>query len=550
MKSLEFMNSTSLFIEISHSSLRVVNGAAGLELPIKRLPDGKLTQASREQSVAALKTFVKRPAWRPTVRAWCAIGARGVLLRRLTIPPAGKNEFHQMLRLQIESEFPLSPDALAWGYLRLDDAGGASVDKRQELIVAAVKKEVVLEYDALLAECGINATFTLAALARSSLCPSPTKSYALLEIGRDHSEFLSFDNGIPAALRILPWGEGNLASTDSLKTSIKTHWPIRGIGGVPTVFLLGNTALQKEIASRLAKEFAEDVKCEQVSFSPGEGQSAAILGLKKSLENEADRRILVLHVNESKNPTHAKGLLVFTDAALRKWALLAGLLLIGCLVFPYMEALLLKPFLLKKIAAAKASRGTLDTIDRELSFLQHLKQNQSPYLDAMYLIANAAPGGTRFDSISMDRRGEISLRGSLRDLQQVVLFRSKIIESGFFSNVTVEEQTPTPDRQKVNVRMTAQWKPANARQSLKIGPTPEEMEKIKAAAKEGGAGGAGFPMMGSPFPMGMPEMSGMGGTPPSAAPKRVPPRVVMPTNMPALPPGFQIVQPVIGASKE
>ena len=32
-------------------------------------------------------------------------------------------------------------------------------------------------------------------------------------------------------------------------------------------------------------------------------------------------------------------------------------------------------------------------------------------------------------------------------------------DSGFFANVTVEEQTPTPDRQRVNVRISAQEKP-------------------------------------------------------------------------------------------
>jgi hypothetical protein len=46
----------------------------------------------------------------------------------------------------------------------------------------------------------------------------------------------------------------------------------------------------------------------------------------------------------------------------------------------------------------------------------------------------------------------------MRDPQQVVEFRSKLIDSGLFSTVVVEEQTPTPDRQKVVVRITGQWK--------------------------------------------------------------------------------------------
>ena len=79
----------------------------------------------------------------------------------------------------------------------------------------------------------------------------------------------------------------------------------------------------------------------------------------------------------------------------------------------------------------------------------------------------------------MNRRGEISLRGSMQDAQQVTDFRAKLMDSGFFDRVTVEEQVPTPDRQKVNVRITAQWKPIDKRVGLAIGPTHDEIEKAK-----------------------------------------------------------------------
>ena len=540
MNGFDFMNSVPCFIEISQDSLRVQHGVTGRELLLERLSNGKLTPACREQVITGLKALLKRPAWQPRLRAWCAIGARGVLLRHLTIPPGGKNEFQQMLRLQIESEFPLPPDELAWGYLRRDEIARSGTDGRQELIVAAVKKEVVVEYSELLAECGVSPIFTLAALARSRLCSSPPGTYAVLEIGRDHSELLSFDNGAPVALRILPWGEESPTAMDSLTTAIKSNWSGQKL------YVIGNNPRQKEIATRLAGGFADGVICETVEFVSGEGRSAAILGLKSNIEKEAGRRLLVLQIKEAKNG------MTLAEPVLRKLAALAGLLLIGCFLFPYAEALLLKSHLSKKLTIAKASRETLTTIDRELSFLQYLKQNQSPYLDAMYLMANVAPGGTRIDSLSMDRRGEISLRGNLRDLQQVVQFRSKLIESGFFANVTVEEQTPTPDRQKVIVRITAQWKPASARESLKIGPTPEEIEKIKAAAKEGGAGG--FPMMGSPFPMmpGMPvPRPGMGSPPPSSAPVRMPPRaMIIRTNDGAIPSGVPFIIPSTGEKKE
>jgi hypothetical protein len=180
----------------------------------------------------------------------------------------------------------------------------------------------------------------------------------------------------------------------------------------------------------------------------------------------------------------------------KKWAIRAAALLCALLVLPYAEALLLKGHLAKKLNEIKAEQGRLSAIDHDLDFLRSLKQNSPPYLDALYLFAKYAPQGARLDSTSMNRRGEISLRGSMHDGQQVTDFRGKLIDSGFFDRVTVEEQVPTPDRQKVNVRITAQWKPLEKRLRLAIGPTKEEIEKAKtnATAKAGAPGRGGMPM--------------------------------------------------------
>jgi hypothetical protein len=92
-----------------------------------------------------------------------------------------------------------------------------------------------------------------------------------------------------------------------------------------------------------------------------------------------------------------------------------------------------------------------------LGFLQYLDTNQPPYLNAIAILAGAAAPGTRLESISMNRRGELSLRAKMQNPQQATDFRSKLIESGFFSTVVLEEQTPSPDRQIV-IRMSAQVK--------------------------------------------------------------------------------------------
>jgi hypothetical protein len=269
------------------------------------------------------------------------------------------------------------------------------------------------------------------------------------------------------------------------------------------IYLSGRSTQLKDFAPRLAQRLGNGAQCELLAVAPGEGRSAAVLGLRIATGNGKESPLVTL---QSK-PTN--GAAALARPALRKWAALALGLAIFSLALPYLEAPLLKGRLSRRLKAIQADRGRLVAIDRDLDFLRHLKQNQPPYLDALFLLAKAAPPGTKFDSLSMNRRGDLALRGSMKDGQQVVGFRSKLIDSGFFASVAVEEQTPTPDRQKVTVRITAQWKPANDRQSLSIGPTAEELEKAKNRPKDAPPGA--FPPMDMGAPGGMPMMPPMSG---------------------------------------
>lgn len=538
------MHSACVYLEIGQSSLKALKGGAGLEMSLERLPNGRLSEACKSQMSLGLQGFLKQDLWQPRLRALCAVGARGVSLRRLTLPASSKENLRKLLLLQIESEFPLPPDALAWGYRQLPMTDGpdghprraqAAANGKQDYLVVAVKKEVIQEYWEVLSGCGVTPVFTLAGLARSSLQSQSFGACALLDIGRDYSEFMSFDNGVPTAVRILPWGGESItraiehglgisrdeaetlklrwareslpdsqvsrkvqaaieAEVDSLADVIKGHW------NGQTLYLSGKSAHLKELPSELARRLGAGGHCESLEPPAGEGRSAAILGLLTAARNGRESPPLVIQL------TPANGTAGPARRDVLKWAVVAGLLALALLAFPYGEALLLKSRLSRKLAAIQTDRNRLTTIDRELDFLRYLKQSQPPYLDVLYLLAKAAPQGARFDSLSMNRRGDLSLRGSMKDSQQVVGFRSKLIESGLFANVAVEEQTPTPDRQKLTVRISAQWKPAGERATLAIGPSAEEIEKAKTRPKQ--APGGAFPGMGPGFPGGPPAPVG------------------------------------------
>jgi hypothetical protein len=472
VKKISFLNPPEIFIEIGPNSLKAIRENDGVELPLERQPDGRLTTSCKEKIIASLKIFLQAKSWQPRARAVCAIGARGVSLRKLSLPAGAKEEFHKRLLLQIESEFPLPPDELAWGWRQLGEAKPSNgTMARSELLVAAVKKEIVADYQEILNACGANPVFTLAALARNTLCPQPPQSYAMLDIGGSQSELTGFEKNVPTVSRIIFWGGENFpgaadAKLDALAQTIKSSLT------ATKLFISGNK-ISEDFASRLAKFLGDGWQCERLEVAGGEGRSAAISGLKKFAEQEGTPP-LVIRVKQTSGTTN------LATPDVKKWATRAVWLLAALILLPYAEAFLLKSHLAKKVSAFKAEAARLTVIDRELDFLQYLKSSQPPYLDALFVFSKSAPPGTKFDALSLDSHGVVSLRGSFRDGQQVADFRGKLIDSGFLANVTVEEQTPSPDHQKVNVRITAQENPAVQLQSLAIGPTAEEIEKAKS----------------------------------------------------------------------
>ena len=461
MKNSSAMKSPPLYFEFSRNTLKACHQNDGAELPLERAPDGRLTTAGRDRLAAALKQLLRTKGWPANSPAFCAIDARGVSLRCLQLPAVAANGLHQVVRLQIESEFPLSPDELAWGY-QLQGPPQRQPDGalKQPVLVAAVKKEIVSDYAEVLAAAGLTPVFTLAALARAALCAYPPAAYAVLELGADQCELAGFDGDASAFLRVLPaLSPPEAAALDALAQTVRPL--VRG----RKLYIFGSD----EPAAQLARRLGLEVNCEPVRTAAGPGRSAALLGLKKFAEDQGGLPLTL-------QLAPAAGVKKSVEPALVEWGVRAALLLLAVLLFPALEALLLTGPLEHKVTAFEAQAGLLETnVDRELGFLQNLKQNQPLYLEAFYVISKAAPQGIHLDSITMNRRGEVALRGSLRNGDQVADFRAKLIGSGFFAGVTVEDQTPSPDHQKVNVRMTAQWQPPAKLQTLAIGPTPAEL---------------------------------------------------------------------------
>ncbi|HEY3864432.1 MAG TPA: pilus assembly protein PilM [Verrucomicrobiae bacterium] len=535
MTRLESKNSASLFAEIGQGLFQAVLGSDAFSFPLEREENGRLTDLCRQRLVASLRGFLSQKSRAPGRDAVCAIGARGVSLRHLTLPAASEDEFKRVLRLQIESEFPISPDQLAWGIRRIGppktpSAGGAP---RQEVLVVAVKKEVLEEYAGVFAECGItSSSFTLAALARAEIYPPPSGSGAVLDIGRVCSELAIFEDGAPASIRVLAWGGENITQAiqqqlsvsrdeaEKLKRSPDAPGPLlkaatesallplakmlQSSAAGAQLYLTGKSALDPQLAPLLSGLLGGAIACRSLEQASAAGPSAALAGLMKP----ASFPLLLQSGAEQKPPKPAR-------PAVWKWAAAAALLALAAIAFPYAQAMVMKPFLEKRLAALESDRGRLAMIDEEVDFLQFLKQNQPPYLDTIYLLARSAPDGTQVENFQMGRHSDISLRLKFGNTQQVGDFRSKLIDSGWFANVIVEEQAPSPDR-RIAVRMTATLKPAEARK-----PIPPELP----GQKRDRSGPSPWSNFGQPPPQMMPS------PPPAAAPSAAP-APAPPPNMP------------------
>ncbi len=515
------MNSPGVYLEIGQNSLRALLGAESLELPLERQENGRLSAACRERVSLSLRAFLKRSGGRSRMRGWCAIGARGVSLRRLSLPAGNKEELQRLLLLQIEGEFPLPPEQLAWGYSQLteDRTGRAANGDKREVMVAAVKREVVADYEELLSGCGVTPAFTLGALARGAVCPQLAGSWAVLDVGKTYSELMAFQDGAPVSVRLLPWGEGDFVRAIALRlgVGIEEAERIKNAIGASSVgerenadrlasviegelnslartvgqawtgqrlYLTGSGAWINELAPGLGRRLGPGVVCERIAVSAGEGWSAAISGLRRAIETNGGHLPLTIHLQ---GPS-GKGMENAPRPRQWRWAAIAGALCVALFALPYVEALLLKGRLERRLAQVKAERGKLAIIDRDFNFLQYLKQNQPPYLEVLQLVSKSAPSGTKIDSLSMNRRGEMTLRATIRGAENVVDFRAKLIKSGMFSTVGVEEQTPQPDRQTFVVRMSAQWQPTTARDKFASAETATG--QTNAVAKPGKPSGA------------------------------------------------------------
>lgn len=475
----------AVFIEFTDSSVVIANDARAVELPLERDAAGTVTAASVESIRGALTTFATKPG----DQAFCLLPARGVSIRRISLPAANDEAIKRLLPLQIDAHFPLSAEDLAWGYKALT----ASVPSRegaplQELLVVAAKKTALQQYRDLLSAAGLSPVFGIAALAREGACPQRAQKFGVLEIGRQNSELLTFDESGPSTLRVVGIGSESGASAEPLLSAMRAN------GAVEKIFVSGKNA------ALWSARIAPNIPAEPLALPPG--QSSAIAGLRETLRRGHEP--LLIHAD------HETVRLQRAPSQWR-WAAAAAILLLLYLGLRYVEPLLRKNQLTRTISELTAARAKMPKIDREAAFLQYIHTNQPNYLEAVGSLAAANQPGMKLDALSIQRRGDISLRGQAQNAQAVGTLRSKMIDSGAFANVVIDEQTPTqPGQQQVNFRMTAELIPERERKPIVAKPGADKTSAgstNKPAAKSSSVKSQATPLPAAPATAAPPSAS-------------------------------------------
>jgi len=522
MSFLDPLKTPTLLTELRAGSLHLFNGNSGEDLVITTDAEGRPDAASQARVREALLRLAPRKPWQSRGTLWCALPARGVSFRTVKIPDSARDGLRLLLTLQIEAQFPVPPESLVWGWCEPSKSSASSTraDGLREIQVAALKKELVEDYAALFSSCGFNPVFTIAALLRSGPNVRAVNSSAVLEVGARGSEFLARQESMPSLVRILPWGGEQISAAlvrdfdmtpteaehtcvrliqaDSFTTERRTALmasvvatvaplvqSIQRLWSGPELLVVGDTPAALLAARVLEESLRPTVIMQRIELDRAPGQTFAVRGIWEATKDSSDEVPLRLELKPTASSFGGRRTLPEVSW---KWVTSVAGLLAALLLFPYAEALVGRPLLARRLANLQKDYDRLGEIDRRLEFLQYIADNQPPYLDASFVIANAAPPGARIESLSLNRRGEISLSGFAQMPQQIVDFRTKLVESGFFSQVVVEEQSPVqPNQPRSLMRITAQWKGHAERQALMLGPTLPEKANTNSVASDKGA---------------------------------------------------------------
>ncbi len=474
----------TLVMEIRANEWRGSFRNRGFVVPIQRDELGQLNAESLTQVKEAIRHCVGDTKG-SEIKCLCALASGGISLRSIEVPASKGVPLKNLLELQIEKEWPLPPADLAWGFQSLTPSEinpESQENNSTKVAIAAVKRSLFRHYETIVKECGLEAKWTLGACAGSMLPEIESAShYRLLDLRETHSELIEFENGIPSALRSLSLGWNAISSpqndeqtgygaeaadresVDEAAEASAIQPLINALNADESRAPLGIAGQEPWLSECLNSLQAQLPNVTISSHGIAEGEAACfvtqVLGKSRSPSREA--RLIELKSDEdalAPSQTNRTPLL--------RWVALLVLLVILALLTRRIEPALRSSGLDAQLKQFNEQKSQLPELDRELSFMEHVAQKSLPYMDLISLLAAQTVPGFQLETLDMGSDRQIQIRGALPQNAQPEDLRAKLLSSGWFEQVVLDEQTPDKNKRNLTIRISLTVKPPLRRPAL------------------------------------------------------------------------------------
>ena len=503
-----------LWIEFTPTEMRARTTGDGVEMPIERLADGRLSNASRDEIRSALERLKPTRTGVP-LDAICALPLSGVTVRGWDLPRSSREELRQALELQLEAELPLPPESLAWGFTQRPSTNGAC-----SLTLAAIRQDVLGDYESLLSSCELRATYRIAALARvanpsGTTDRSASDRAAVLSLGSRHSELSLFHGPHPVRAQVISWGTDDLLDdsvadeTDGRREALRERDALSVLDHGKSVdsghsgrlsngskdALLPSYDRKERLAraasssfERLADRlraplaagaagsattdsparlrlfvtgsaFASSCATALASLLPGVEverlelpQGPGVSAATAALE-EGTPPTIELAIEPAAQDPRADAPVATPPSTLR-WVIVTAVLAVAWLGARYGAPLIDRTRLREELAASHARLEALPPASRDLGFLREVqtRRERTEYLDLLAALTRVAPEGTLLSNVTCSEQGSLTIEGSTTDSAAANAFRHNVLECGLFATAVLEDIRPSEERSRFRLR--------------------------------------------------------------------------------------------------
>ena len=460
-----------LFMEVHARKWTGRSSAGGFSVDLHRDDQGKLTEETQAELKTAIQEFLPAEG---NPECCCALSGSGISLRTLELPQIKNTSIQDLVRFQIEAEWPLPPEELVWGIFEWAETPSTTGEtKSVRVTVGAIKKSLFEHYNHLLQSCGIEATWTLHSypLGRLEAIRTLPKAW-VFDHRASSSDFIRFEKGVPTLLRHQAWNDTELVplakkmarAIQNEEDANPEHNPIVVIGTDATA-----NGCARELEQLLP---GRDISSVAIPETLGTTSSShayhAIAG------NMRDSPMIELYLAEAPIAEPK-----FDRRPLLRIAGLILLMGIIILLARRIEPSLRGSALNEQLENFKSEQKALPEIDRELTFLTHIHENTIPVKDLISLLAANAVSQLEIQSIEMSRDRRIQLRATLPQRAQPEDLRAKLFKTGWFEQVVLDEQTPDERKRKLTIRMSLKLhdhlkRPKLAKEKLGLKSAPKK----------------------------------------------------------------------------